>query len=111
LAVPTLSVRRAPPGDRPTSWFTRVRRAPGSLAFVLLLPSLVLVFGVVVYPLVRTLVTSLHDVNSAMPGAYAFVGAQNYAELLRDPEFWSSLFRTSSASTSSGWARPGSRCT
>lgn len=94
MAVPTLSVSRAPLGDRVTRRLARLRRAPGALAFLLLLPSLVLVFGVVVYPLVRTLVTSLHDVNSAMPGVYPFVGVHNYAELLQDPEFWSSLFRT-----------------
>jgi ABC-type sugar transport system permease subunit len=94
LAVRTVSVSRSPLAERLSNRFGRLRRAPGSLAFVLLLPSLVLVFGVVIYPLVRTLLTSLHDVNSAMPGSYPFVGAHNYVELVKDPEFRSSLFRT-----------------
>lgn len=94
MAVRTVSASRSPLAERLSNRFGRLRRAPGSLAFVLLLPSLVLVFGVVVYPLVRTLLTSLHDVNSAMPGAYPFVGAHNYLELVKDPEFRSSLFRT-----------------
>jgi ABC-type sugar transport system permease subunit len=94
LAVRTVSVSRSPLAERLSNRFGRLRRAPGSLAFVLLLPSLVLVFGVVIYPLVRTLLTSLHDVNSAMPGAYPFLGAHNYLEVVKDPEFRSSLFRT-----------------
>lgn len=94
MAVRTVSVSRSALGERLSNQFGRLRRAPGSLAFVLLLPSLVLVFGVVIYPLVRTALTSLQDVNSAMPGAYPFVGADNYVELVQDPEFWSSLFRT-----------------
>ena len=69
-------------------------RGHGALAFVLLLPSFVVVFGVVVYPLVQTVITSVHDVNSAMPGEYPAVGLHNYMVLLHDPEFWSSLGRT-----------------
>ena len=94
MAVRPVSVGRSPLAERLSNRFDRLRRAPGSLALVLLLPSLVLVFGVVLYPLVRTLLTSLHDVNSAMPGAYPFVGAHNYLELVKDAEFRSSLLRT-----------------
>jgi multiple sugar transport system permease protein/N,N'-diacetylchitobiose transport system permease protein len=61
---------------------------------VLLLPSMLVVFGVVLYPLARTVVTSLQDVNSAMPGSYPFVGLRNYSLMAKDPEFWSSLGRT-----------------
>ena len=37
-------------------------RGEGRFAFLLLLPAVVVVFGVVLYPVVRTLVVSLFDV-------------------------------------------------
>jgi ABC-type sugar transport system permease subunit len=74
--------------------FAILRQAPGSTAVVLLLPSFVVVFGVILYPLIRTGLTSLHDVNSAFPGSYPFTGLHNYSVMLQDPEFWSSLGRT-----------------
>jgi multiple sugar transport system permease protein/N,N'-diacetylchitobiose transport system permease protein len=89
-----LDTAEAPPGLRWSGRVARLRRAPGSLAFLLLLPSLLVVFGVVLYPLIRTIITSVHGVDSALPGAYPFVGAHNYSVMLHDPEFWSSLLRT-----------------
>jgi multiple sugar transport system permease protein/N,N'-diacetylchitobiose transport system permease protein len=66
----------------------------GRLALLLLLPSLVVVFGIVVYPLLRTLYTSLFDVDSPFPGSYPFVGLGNYARALESGEFWSAIGRT-----------------
>jgi ABC-type sugar transport system permease subunit len=91
MSTPTL-VKSSPRRRR-----TRVgslRQSPGALAFLLLLPSLIVVFGVILYPLVRTVLTSTHAVNSAFPGAYPFVGLRNYRTMLADPEFWGSLGRT-----------------
>lgn len=64
------------------------------LATALLLPSVVVVFGVVLYPLVRTAYSSLFGINSAFPARYPFVGAHNYTHLLSETEFWASLGRT-----------------
>jgi ABC-type sugar transport system permease subunit len=76
----------------PGPWRVRLvaalREAGGSsarLAFVLLLPAALIVFGVVLYPAGRALVISFYDVNSPFPGAYPFVGLANYAEVLSDP--------------------------
>jgi ABC-type sugar transport system permease subunit len=66
----------------------------GRLALLLLLPSLVVVFGIVVYPLLRTLYTSLFDVNSAFPGAYPFSGLGNYLRAVQSVEFWAAIGRT-----------------
>jgi ABC-type sugar transport system permease subunit len=66
----------------------------GPTALVLLLPSLVVVFGIVIYPLLRTFYTSLFEVNSAFPGAYPFVGLGNYLEALGRAEFWAAILRT-----------------
>lgn len=66
----------------------------GRIALLLLLPSLVVVFGIVVYPLLRTLYISLFAVNSVFPGRYPFVGLGNYLQALESPEFWAAIMRT-----------------
>ena len=66
----------------------------GHTALILLLPSLVVVFGIVIYPLIRTFYTSLFDVTSAFPGNYPFVGLGNYLEALGRTEFWAAILRT-----------------
>lgn len=69
-------------------------RSQRILAFWLLLPSIVVVFGVVLYPLGQTVFTSLHDVNSALPAPSPWVGIENYVTILTSAEFWNSLGRT-----------------
>ena len=66
----------------------------GRLAFWLLLPAAVAVFGVIIYPMFRTLLVSLFQVNSALATVTPFVGLENYAHVLSDPQFWASLGRT-----------------
>src|SRR4051812_8290665 len=64
------------------------------LAMWLLLPSAIAVFGVVVYPVLRTLLISFFEVNSALATETPFVGLQNYASVLTDAGFWASIGRT-----------------
>jgi ABC-type sugar transport system permease subunit len=74
------------------SWRARTREA--RFAAALLLPSVIAVFGIVVYPILRTLYTSLHAVNSPLPGHYPWVGLRNYTFALGHAEFWSAVERT-----------------
>jgi ABC-type sugar transport system permease subunit len=66
----------------------------GRLAFWLLLPAAIAVFGVIIYPMFRTLLVSLFQVNSALATDTPFVGLDNYVRVLSDPQFWASLGRT-----------------
>lgn len=66
----------------------------GRFALLLLLPAAVVVFGVVIWPVARTLVVSLYDVDSAMPGSYPFVGLDNYVRVFQDSRFYSVLGHT-----------------
>jgi multiple sugar transport system permease protein len=75
-------------------WLRRRTRREGSMAFLLLLPSAIVIFGIILYPLLRTLYTSFFDVNSPFPGRYPFVGLGNYRRTFSDPEFWSATRRT-----------------
>lgn len=64
------------------------------MALLLLLPATVVVFGVVIYPVIRTLLISLFDVDSPMPGSYPFVGLANYTKAFADPSFYPVLGHT-----------------
>jgi len=60
----------------------------------LLLPAAVAVFGVIIYPVIRTLIISFLNVNSALATDTPFVGLSNYTHLLTNPSFWSPMGRT-----------------
>jgi multiple sugar transport system permease protein/N,N'-diacetylchitobiose transport system permease protein len=64
------------------------------MAFWLLLPAAAVVFGVIVYPMIRTAVMSVTDVQSAMQTQAGFVGLDNYAKAMESPTFWASVWRT-----------------
>jgi multiple sugar transport system permease protein/N,N'-diacetylchitobiose transport system permease protein len=87
----------APPPRRPARRGARRGlggRGEGRFAVALLLPAALVVFGVVLYPVVRTLVVSLFDVTSPLPGAYPFVGLGNYTRVFGDPAFYGVLGHT-----------------
>jgi multiple sugar transport system permease protein/N,N'-diacetylchitobiose transport system permease protein len=96
---PTGAVRGTGQGPGRRSGVKALRRTgegkgEGRFAFALLLPAAVVVFGVVLYPVARTLVVSLFDVTSPMPGAYPFVGLKNYAQVFKDSAFYPVLGHT-----------------
>ena len=74
------------------SWHARTREL--RFAALLLIPSVIVVFGIVIYPILRTLYTSFHAVNSPFPGTYPFVGFDNYTHALGNPDFWAAVRRT-----------------
>jgi multiple sugar transport system permease protein len=57
-------------------------------------PSLLLVLGVLAYPVAWEVWVSLTDFSSHSTGAAAFVGLANYARLAQDVDFWSALLTT-----------------
>jgi ABC-type sugar transport system permease subunit len=72
----------------------RKRENQGRLAFWLLVPAGVAVFGVIIYPVIRTLIISFFDVNSALATDTPFVGLKNYATVLTGHSFWAAMGRT-----------------
>jgi ABC-type sugar transport system permease subunit len=75
-----------------SSWRARTREA--RFAAALLAPSVAVVFGIVLYPILRTLYTSLFDVTSPFPGRYPFVGLRHYRDILGDDQVWAAVLRT-----------------
>ena len=66
----------------------------GRLAFWLLVPAAVAVFGVIVYPLARTVFISFFEVKSAVAIVTPFVGLGNYLDAVTDDGFWAAMGRT-----------------
>jgi multiple sugar transport system permease protein/N,N'-diacetylchitobiose transport system permease protein len=86
------SAEAAGPPVRGTSWRARTRE--GRFALALLAPSIIVVFGIVIYPILKTLYTSLYSVNTPFPGHFPWVGLRNYTFALSHSEFWSAVMRT-----------------
>ncbi len=74
-----------------------VRRAAdyldARLGFLFMLPVLLLVAYLLIYPVVTSLYISLTDRNLLRQG-YAFVGLDNYRQVLADRELWEALANT-----------------
>lgn len=66
----------------------------GVVIFLLLAPALVLIFGLLLYPLGYSFYVSLFDLNLTRPGTRPFVGLGNYLEALVNRQFWSSVSKT-----------------
>jgi trehalose/maltose transport system permease protein len=73
---------------------TAVGRARERFAWLLILPSLLIVLVVAVYPLVNTFYLSLTNKRLGSTRAVRFVGLQNYQDLFSDSLWNSSLWHT-----------------
>ena len=72
----------------------RPRSSQGRTALLMLLPAILVVFGIIVYPMIQTLVYALTDVQSALQTSAPWVGLANFAKALTSHNFWSSIWRT-----------------
>ena len=68
-------------------------RAAGAAPLAMIFPSLALAFFIIGYPLWDLVSTSVHEVNR-FGQVLGYTGADNYVELLDDPLFMASLWRT-----------------
>ena len=59
--------------------------------WLLLAPSLLLIGGLILYPILYNLWLSLFDKHAFMP-VQRFVGLQHYRYFAGDPEFWASFY-------------------
>jgi multiple sugar transport system permease protein len=76
-------------------WHRHLRHAAGTdrvLSWALLAPSLIVIFGVFVYPLGYSLWMSLQAYNIVTPAR--FIGLRNYERILSDETFWHSALVT-----------------
>jgi multiple sugar transport system permease protein len=83
-AVETLTGARALRGPR-------FQLSESAFAYLLNLPAILTVLLLVAYPIVDAFWLSLHRYNLRRPDAYAFVGLQNYVDVVTSAEFLPSL--------------------
>lgn len=62
--------------------------------YLLIAPALIIVCAVVFIPAVNAVIMSFQSYDLRRPNSIGFVGLANYAAVLKDPLFWSSLGRT-----------------
>ena len=86
LTHPTVGMPRTP------GLWDRMSNDVRFIAFVFLLPAIVVLSCVVLYPFVYALVLSFQDKSPGIPGR--FIGFNNYVTLLRDPDFIQTLLNT-----------------
>jgi multiple sugar transport system permease protein len=90
----TVTSQPLPPnaGERSQRFFAKSRRREALAALLFLAPSLVGFLIFMAGPLLASLGFSLLEWNLLTPPTW--LGFDNYQQLLRDPEFWSSLWAT-----------------
>lgn len=64
------------------------------LAYLLLLPTVVVVIGVAFYPLANTIYATFFDARLGSARAWEFVGLKNYRVLLTDTKWWEAVWNT-----------------
>lgn len=63
-------------------------------AWLLLAPSLLIMLGVTLWPIISTLILSFFHAPTGINQVRTFVGFANYIEMLRDQTFWETIGRT-----------------
>ena len=71
-----------------------LRQQDARLAWLLVLPALLVMLGVTVYPVISTFILSFFEAPTGLTNAKTFVGLANYIQMLRDTVFWETIGRT-----------------
>lgn len=70
------------------------KKAESRYAYALISPALVVVLGIIIAPILATLVYSLVDIDPLSSAKGSFVGLHFYATVLASKEFWADFWRT-----------------
>src|SRR5215831_16405752 len=70
------------------------RLSQAAMAYLLNVPSLILICTLTIFPIISAFWVSLHRYSLRQPDVFAFIGLRNYVELLLTSDFWSSLYVT-----------------
>jgi trehalose/maltose transport system permease protein len=64
------------------------------MAYIFLVPTIVVVIGVAFYPLANTIYATFFDARLGSSRAWEFVGLKNYQTLLTDQKWWEAVWNT-----------------
>ena len=85
---------RKPPFKERARHFFNLETNQGLLATLLITPSLILTMGLVLMPILNTLIFSFYNIKLAHPERRKFVGLDNYIDYFHNALFWDSIKRT-----------------
>lgn len=71
-----------------------LRQQDARFAWLLLAPSLIVILGVTLWPIISTFVLSFYNAPTGINQVRTFVGLANYVEMLGDQTFWETIGRT-----------------
>ena len=71
-----------------------LRQQDARIAWLLVAPSLVVILGVTLWPILSTFYLSFLDAPTGLNQARTFIGLGNYITMLKDPAFWQTIQRT-----------------
>jgi len=63
-------------------------------AWLLLIPSLLVILGVTIWPVISTFILSFFNAPTGINQVWTFVGLGNYVDMLQDQTFWDTIGRT-----------------
>jgi len=71
-----------------------LREQDARIAWLLLLPSLIVTLGVTLWPIISTFLLSFFNAPTGLNQVRTFVGFGNYLDMLQDRTFWETIGRT-----------------
>jgi multiple sugar transport system permease protein len=71
-----------------------LRQQDARTAWLLVVPSLVIILGVMLWPIIYTFILSFYRAPTGINQLRTFVGLGNYFEMLKDQLFWDTIRRT-----------------
>jgi multiple sugar transport system permease protein len=71
-----------------------LRQQDVRFAWLLLVPSLLVILGVTLWPIVSTFILSFYNAPTGIDQTRTFVGLTNYITMLKDQTFWETIGRT-----------------
>ncbi|TRZ45451.1 sugar ABC transporter permease [bacterium] len=71
-----------------------LRKQDARFAWLLLAPSILVILGVTLWPIISTFILSFYDVHTGLNQVRTFVGFGNYIDMLKDQTFWDTVGRT-----------------
>ena len=86
MAPPRVSRFSAPP--------TKAGRDQERLGWLLILPTILVVLGIAIYPLLESIRLSLTNYRSSRPDRWEYIGFDNYVDLLSNSTFHTALWNT-----------------
>lgn len=81
-------------GNHTKPYSTTLKNQDARIGLLLVIPSLVIILGITLQPVLSTLYLSFFETPLSRPTGGEFIGFQNYIEILKDTNFWETIWRT-----------------